>query len=132
MSNENFVAAGWYTDPGGQPVQRWWDGRAWSAQTRPFAPPVTSPPPQMVRVVAPPRPTSAASVITLILGVISVLGGFLLIFPVFVTWAVGHGALRETRDGQVAGHGMAVAGNVLAWVAFLPTVFWVMNLVFSL
>jgi hypothetical protein len=71
-------------------------------------------------------------VITLILGVISILGGFFLIFPVFVTWAVGHRALRQTRDGQIAGHGMAVAGNVLAWVAFLPTVLWAMNLVFGL
>lgn len=86
---------------------------------------------QPIHVVAPVRPTSGASVVTLIMGLISVLGGFVLIFPIVVTWAVGHVALRETRDGRVAGHGMAVAGNVLAWLAFLPTVFWVMSLMFG-
>ena len=28
-------APGWYPDPAGAPVQRWWDGNAWSAQTAP-------------------------------------------------------------------------------------------------
>jgi len=26
--------AGWYPDPGGQPGQRWWDGKGWSAVVR--------------------------------------------------------------------------------------------------
>ncbi len=25
--------AGWYPDPSGEPVQRWWDGRSWTAQS---------------------------------------------------------------------------------------------------
>ena len=30
-------APGWYTDPYGQPVERWWDGRQWTGSVRPFA-----------------------------------------------------------------------------------------------
>lgn len=26
--------AGWYPDPGGQPVQRWWDGTTWTEHTQ--------------------------------------------------------------------------------------------------
>jgi len=26
--------AGWYSDPGGQPIQRWWDGTAWTNNTQ--------------------------------------------------------------------------------------------------
>jgi hypothetical protein len=77
------------------------------------------------------RPTSGASVVTLILGLITFFGGFLLLFPVAVTWAVGHVALKETKDGRMSGRGMAVAGNVLAWLSFLPAVFWAMNLMFN-
>jgi hypothetical protein len=28
-------AAGWYADPDGQPIQRYWDGTAWTEHTRP-------------------------------------------------------------------------------------------------
>jgi uncharacterized membrane protein YhaH (DUF805 family) len=41
-------AAGWYPDPQGAPAQRWWNGLAWTAATRPLAvppvPPVAAPP----------------------------------------------------------------------------------------
>ena len=32
------VAPGWYPDPAGAPLQRWWDGAGWSAHTAPGAP----------------------------------------------------------------------------------------------
>lgn len=35
--------AGWYTDPSGQPGERWWDGANWSMSTRPT--PQPDPPP---------------------------------------------------------------------------------------
>jgi hypothetical protein len=28
------VAPGWYPDPAGGPAERWWDGLAWTSQTR--------------------------------------------------------------------------------------------------
>ncbi|MFC3381229.1 DUF2510 domain-containing protein [Couchioplanes azureus] len=115
------AVAGWYHDPSGLPAQRWWDGYAWTAHTRPF----------VAQMPAPTRPTSTAGVATLILGLVSLFGGFLLILPVPVTWAVGHVALKETRDGRMSGRGLAIAGNALAWLAFVPTVLWTINLVFG-
>lgn len=32
------VPAGWYPDPNGQPVQRYWDGAVWTEHTAPLAP----------------------------------------------------------------------------------------------
>src|ERR1039457_2843304 len=34
---------GWYPDPSGKAIERWWDGSAWSDQTRPYAAPTTAP-----------------------------------------------------------------------------------------
>lgn len=31
--SEQTPAPGWYPDPNGQPVQRWWDGTQWTDQT---------------------------------------------------------------------------------------------------
>ena len=39
--------AGWYTDPSGQPGQRWWDGAAWSMSTRPTPAPEPAQQPAM-------------------------------------------------------------------------------------
>lgn len=33
--------AGWYPDPSGLPVQRYWDGQQWTSTTAPFAAPFT-------------------------------------------------------------------------------------------
>jgi len=45
--------AGWYPDPTGKPVQRWWDSQAWTAHERlPEAPPV-APQPSAPAPVAP-------------------------------------------------------------------------------
>ncbi|WP_440712091.1 DUF2510 domain-containing protein [Gordonia sp. FQ] len=32
------VPAGWYPDPNGAPLQRYWDGAAWTEHTAPQAP----------------------------------------------------------------------------------------------
>lgn len=34
---------GWYPDPSGRAMERWWDGSAWSDKTRPYAAPTTAP-----------------------------------------------------------------------------------------
>jgi hypothetical protein len=31
---------GWFPDPAGEPIQRYWDGTQWTKDTRPFPPPV--------------------------------------------------------------------------------------------
>ena len=33
-------AAGWYADPAGAPVQRWWSGAEWTMHTQPYEAPV--------------------------------------------------------------------------------------------
>jgi hypothetical protein len=46
MSQEIEPRAAWYPDPYGQPVLRWYDGAAWTAQTvdrQPSSPPAAAP-----------------------------------------------------------------------------------------
>jgi hypothetical protein len=86
-------------------------------------------PTQGYAVFVQPRPTSASSVVTFVVGLVTLLGGFMLVFPVPLTWAIGHAALKETKDGQKSGRGLAVAGVVLAWIAFVPMLFWTLSLV---
>ncbi|OIJ93108.1 DUF2510 domain-containing protein [Streptomyces monashensis] len=61
---------GWYPDPGqtndGPPTERWWDGKAWTDQTRPagtaaaWGPP-TQPPPDTAAQPAPPTTAAPAA-----------------------------------------------------------------------
>ena len=44
---------GWYLDPGGQQVLRWWDGRQWGPQTQPL--------PGLTQESQPPRPDATAA-----------------------------------------------------------------------
>lgn len=57
------IPAGWYPDPEGHPADRYWDGSAWTLDTRPQAP---SPPKLAGAPAAPPaaqrRPHSRAGV----------------------------------------------------------------------
>lgn len=39
MSDTGPLAPGWYLDPAGSGEHRWWDGAAWTGQTRRAAPP---------------------------------------------------------------------------------------------
>ena len=36
--SDESVPSGWYPDPDGKPCARYWDGRAWTEQTRPLTP----------------------------------------------------------------------------------------------
>jgi Protein of unknown function (DUF2510) len=51
------VSPGWYTDPGGSPALRWWDGNQWTDHTQPIAPPrvVAAP------IAPPPVPQTATA-----------------------------------------------------------------------
>lgn len=52
------VQPGWYPDPAGAPEERYWDGGAWTSQTRPYPPPPALPKtPALARSTAHAKPT---------------------------------------------------------------------------
>ena len=53
-------AAGWYTDPSGQPGQRWWDGTSWTQQTQQMQ--QTQPAAQPAQQVWPTQPTTPTQI----------------------------------------------------------------------
>jgi hypothetical protein len=61
--------AGWYPDPSGAPVQRYWDGTAWSGQEAPRA---TTLPPSSAR--------NGLGIAALILGIIGAISGLIPLF----------------------------------------------------
>ncbi|HWS38781.1 MAG TPA: DUF4190 domain-containing protein [Actinoplanes sp.] len=68
-------------------------------------------------------PTSGTAVASLIFGLIGFFGGFCLFgIPCAIAVLLGHVALRETRNGHRAGHGMAVAGLILGYIFLIPAV----------
>ncbi|MEM9894628.1 MAG: DUF2510 domain-containing protein, partial [Actinomycetota bacterium] len=58
MSNAGGPAAGWYPDSSNPGMERWWDGQAWSQQTRPVGAPPPGPGPRPHR--PPPHPPGGA------------------------------------------------------------------------
>jgi hypothetical protein len=72
-------------------------------------------------VVVQPRQTSTAAVVSLVAGILSLLGGWCCLgFPGFVALGVGWLGYRETKDGEIAGNGMAVAGIILGGLTGIP------------
>lgn len=66
-------------------------------------------------------PTSGAAVASLVFGIIGILGGWCMFgLPCLIAVLLGHVALGETKRGQKAGHGMAVAGLVLGYLVLVP------------
>ena len=124
------IASGWYPDPTGAPMERWWSGVAWSEATR-----LTSPPPATYVVpvqygpgvlpVSPPRNGAATAGLTL--GIICMfVNSFLLVsVPAFICSIVG---LTKASRLEAAGFGplgraSAVWGLVLSILGTLGTVF---------
>jgi hypothetical protein len=105
------VAPGWYPDPAGGPAERWWDGTAWSPQTRAHS------------VLA--RPLSRPDVLKntqatlgLVLGIVALLVNTFLVVSLaaFVLSVLGlnrSGQLVHAGYGPV-GRGRAIAGLVLS------------------
>lgn len=92
-------------------------------------PPISGPPgyphqpPQYVVVQRP--PTSASAVGSLVFGILGVLGGWCIFgIPCLIAVILGHLALRETRNDQMGGHGMAVTGVILGYLFVAPALLW--------
>ncbi len=67
-------------------------------------------------------PTSGRATAAMVLGIISILGGFFFGIPPIVAVVLGHLAMKETSTGYRAGHGQAVAGLVLGYISLVPMV----------
>jgi hypothetical protein len=73
--SESGVAAGWYPDPDGRPCDRYWDGNAWTLQTRPLT--QNTPKPVTSSAVANSTPNKISPgwwVVIIILGILCVIG----------------------------------------------------------
>lgn len=74
--------AGWYLDPSGAPVMRWWDGMIWTAQMTPMAAPTpiaTPAPPQ--KVVEQRNPYGSASAVLAVVALLIPFNTALLLQP---------------------------------------------------
>jgi hypothetical protein len=70
--------------------------------------------PYLVVVASP--PTSGMAVASLIMGLLSVGGGFCLIIPPALAVVFGHIARGDTRDGYRGGNGLALTGLILGYL----------------
>ena len=67
------------------------------------------------------RPNSTVAVWALITGVVGILAGWCMFgLPSIAAIILGHVGMSQTKSDQVKGRGMAVAGLVLGYVAFIP------------
>jgi hypothetical protein len=78
---------------------------------------------QQVHYVPAVNPTSGTAVVSLIAGIIGILGGWCLFgLPCLVAIVTGHLAYRETRTGARGGNGLAISGLVLGYLGIVPGV----------
>jgi len=78
------IAEGWYPDPSGQPLQRYWDGQDWTSQVRPYPPPQATAPassvggPEPHGTLTARRSMSPLIVIAAVVALLVVVGGALI------------------------------------------------------
>lgn len=112
--SQGSVPAGWYPDPDGKPVQRYWDGSAWTEQNRPS---VGQPLPSMpaARVGTGPQNGMGSAALTL-----GILGFFC--FPLIASvLAIIFGRIGMTRaeQGLATNGGAAKAGFILGIIGLV-------------
>ena len=109
---------GWYPDPAGGPDERWWDGTAWSADTRPVSALSRPLPPTVLKNT----PATAGFV----LGLLALLVNTFLVVSLaaFVLSALGIARAGQFRSAGYApvGRGRAIAGLILALLGGAGTV----------
>lgn len=65
--------------------------------------------------------TSGLAVTSMIMGIISLMGAALLVFPPILAVVFGHVSLSKCKkDPSVGGRGMGIAGLVMGYVAIIP------------
>ena len=112
--SQGNVPAGWYPDPDGKPVQRYWDGSAWTEQNRPsVGQPMASMP--TARIGGAPQNGMGTAALTL-----GILGFFC--FPLIASvLAIIFGKIGMTRadQGLATNRGAAKAGFVLGIIGLV-------------
>lgn len=123
MTSPGSQTPGWYPDPSGQPLMRWWDGVTWTDQTQPTqAPPGTFQPPSNYPTWSPPQgygqqqaAGNGFSIAGIVCGVIALLILPIIFGPVGLILGGVAKSKREPRANIaliVAGVGM-VAGFII-------------------
>ncbi|MEU8271247.1 DUF4190 domain-containing protein [Sphaerisporangium sp. NPDC049002] len=87
------------------------------------------PPPRVV-------PTSGYATASLVLGIVGILDGWCMFgLPCILAVACGHLGISETKNGEKAGHGNAIAGLILGYIFVIPmalfTIFVIMGGIMS-
>lgn len=81
--------------------------------------PVTESTPQQYVYVK--QPTSGAAVAALVFGIVGLLVGWCTFaIPSIIAVFCGHAGIKETKNGQIAGHAMAMAGLILGYFVTIP------------
>lgn len=115
--SDGAVPSGWYADPNGMPVDRFWDGTAWGDATRPRLAPVS---PQTYGTPASfthSAPANGMGTAALVLGI----GGFFCMPLVASVLAIIFGRIGMTRAGRglATNGGVAKAGFILGIISLV-------------
>ncbi len=118
--------AGWYPDPSGQPMLRWWDGSRWGEQTQPAPPPgamehLAAPQTASGHPMAQPpaaakgarrRPAFGIVIVTIVL----IAAGFAVAVPLLSSPPAGPLVVQ----GRVTGVGGKPVSGIKVWLNALP------------
>jgi hypothetical protein len=110
------IPPGWYPDPSGVPVQRWWDGASWSAHTAPAG--YASHGSTTIVNLAPPKSVGVAFVLTFFFG------------PFGMLYSTVPGALIMLGVSFIGGLFVGILTLGLAWLVWGPAM-WLTSIVWG-
>lgn len=127
-SSTSTIPPGWYADPDGKPAQRFWDGTAWTEQSRPMLPSLVSAPVTNGAQARPGAPLNGMGTAALTLGIIGLLLGGVLSLLAVIFGAVG---VSRANRGQATNKGAALWGLCLGIVGVVGWIVLFLALVVS-
>jgi hypothetical protein len=77
----------------------------------------------------PEKKTSGLAIASLVLGIVSLMGGAILLIPPLLAVIFGHISMSSCRkDPVLGGRGMGIAGLVMGYVSFIPALLFMIGL----